>query len=74
MKRLLQWFLHYGLVASVLVWAGAVALMAYHLTDSEWRWAFAALSVGGMATIGGIFWIRTYIDGLTGLSKKENQL
>jgi len=73
-KLLLQWFLHYGLVASVLVWAGAVGLMAYHLTDSEWRWAFAALSVCGIATIGGIFWIRTYIDGLTGLSKKENEL
>jgi len=73
-KLLLQWFLHYGLVASVLVWAGAVGLMAYHLTDSEWRWAFAALSVGGIATIGGIFWIRTYIDGLTGLSKKETEL
>ena len=74
MSRLLQWFLHYGLMAAVLVWAGAVALMAYHLHDSEWRWAFAALSVGGIATIGGIFWIRTYIDGLTGLSKKETEL
>ena len=74
MTQLLQWFLHYGLMASVLVWAGAVGLMAYHLTDSEWRWAFAALSVGGIATIGGIFWIRTYIDGLTGLSKKETEL
>ena len=74
MTQLLQWFLHYGLMASVLVWAGAVGLMAYHLTDAEWRWAFAALSVGGIATIGGIFWIRTYIDGLTGLSKKEPEL
>ena len=74
MKRLLQWFLHYGLVASILVWAAAVGLMAYHLTDSEWRWAFAALSIGGLATIGGIFWIRSYIDGLTESSKKENEL
>ena len=74
MTQLLQWFLHYGLMASVLVWAGAVGLMAYHLTDSEWRWAFAALAVGGIATIGGIFWIRAYIDGLTGLSKKETEL
>jgi hypothetical protein len=46
---------------------------AYHLADSEWRWAFAALSVGGIATIGGIFWIRSYIDGLTGASKKGNE-
>ncbi len=74
MKTLLQWFLHYGLVAAVLVWAGAVGLMAYHLTDSEWRWAFAVLSVGGLATIGGILWIRGYIDGLTEASKKGSEL
>ena len=62
MKTLLHWFLHYGLAVSVLVWAGAVGLMAYHLDDSPWRWAFAALSVGGVATIGAIIWIRKYID------------
>ena len=73
MNRLLRWFLHYGLVAAVLVWAGAVALMAYHLHDSEWRWAFAALSVGGIATIGGILWIRTYIDGLIEASKQGHE-
>jgi len=72
-SRLLQWFLHYGLMAAVLVWAGAVALMAYHLADSEWRWAFAALSAGGLVTIGGIFWMRTYIDGLTDSSKKGHE-
>jgi hypothetical protein len=72
-KVLPQWFLHYGLAASVLVWAGAVGLMAYHLNDSPWRWAFAALSVGGVATIGGILWIRGYIDGLTEASKKETE-
>ena len=72
MKVLLRWFLHYGLMAAVLVWAGAVGLMAYHLTDSEWRWAFAVLSVGGLATIGGILWIRTYIDGMTEASQKGN--
>ena len=74
MKTLLQWFLHYGLVAAVLVWAGAVGLMAYHLTDSEWRWAFVVLSVGGLVTIGGILWIRGYIDGLTEASKKGSGL
>jgi hypothetical protein len=73
-NRLLQWFLHYGLMAAILVWAAAVGLMAYHLADSEWRWAFAALSVGGIATIGGIFWIRSYIDGLTESSKKGHEL
>jgi hypothetical protein len=74
LKVLLQWFLHYGLVASVLVWAGAVGLMAYHLTDSEWRWAFAALSIFGLVTIGGIFWIRSYIDGLAASPNKGQEL
>jgi len=59
-------------MAAILVWAAAVGMMAYHLTDSEWRWAFTALSVGGLVTIGGIFWIRTYIDGLTETSQKGN--
>jgi hypothetical protein len=72
-NRLLQWFLHYGLVASVLVWAVVVGLMAYHLDDSPWRWAFAVLSIGGAATIGGIFWIRAYVDGLTEASKKGTE-
>jgi len=74
MRTVLHWFLHYGLVASILVWAVAVGLMAYHLTDSEWRWAFAALSIFGLVTIAGIFWIRSYIDGLTTASKKGQEL
>lgn len=73
MRQLLQWFYYYGLVAAILVWAGAVGLMAYHLHDSEWRWAFAALSVGGLVTIGGILWIRSYIDGLTETSRKGHE-
>ncbi len=73
MKRLLEWFLHYGLAAAVLVWAGAVGLMAYHLNDSPWRWAFAALSVGGVATIGAIVWIRKYIDRQSGAANKGMQ-
>ena len=47
MTRFLELFMQYGLVAAILVWAGAVGLMAYHLTDSPWRWAFIALSLGG---------------------------
>lgn len=73
MKRLLQWFLHYGLVASVLVWAVVVGLMAYRLDDSGWRWAFAGLSIGGFLTVGGIFWIRSYVDGVMDASKKERE-
>ncbi len=59
---MLEWFLNYGLVAAIAVWAGTVALMAYHLTDSPWRWAFAALAFGGLVTIAGIFQIRKYVD------------
>ena len=73
MTQLLRWFLHYGLMAAVLVWAGAVGLMAYHLADSEWRWVFAALSVAGIATIGCIFWMRAYIDGLTEGTKRGRE-
>jgi len=47
------------------VWAGVVALMAYRLDDSPWRWAFAALAVGGIATVAIIFRIRRYVDELT---------
>lgn len=61
---MLQWFLNYGLVAAIAVWAGTVALMAYHLTDSPWRWAFVALAFGGLVTIAGIFRIRKYVDGM----------
>jgi hypothetical protein len=62
MNRFLQLFLHYGLVAAILVWAATVALMAYHLQDSPWRWAFMALSLAGLGTIGIIFWIRKYVN------------
>jgi hypothetical protein len=64
MTRFLEFFMNYGLIAAILVWAGAVGLMAYHLTDSRWRWAFAALSVGGFATVGLILWIRKYVNAL----------
>ena len=61
---MLRGFLNYGLVAAVVVWAAVVAMMAYRLEDSPWRWAFAALAVGGIATIAAIFKIRKYVDAL----------
>jgi len=61
---MLKGFLNYGLVAAVVVWAAVVAMMAYRLDDSPWRWAFAALAVGGVATVAGIFKIRKYVDAL----------
>ena len=64
MTGFLQCFMNYGLVAAVLVWAAVVGLMAYHLEDSPWRWTFVVLAAGGLATVGMIFKIRKYVDGL----------
>lgn len=61
MNRFLQLFLNYGLVLAILVWAATVALMAYHLHESPWRWAFILLSLAGLGTVGIIFWIRRYV-------------
>ena len=60
MNRFLQLFLNYGLVAAILVWAATVALMAYHLKESPWRWAFVLMSLAGLGTIGVIVWMRKY--------------
>jgi len=62
MNRFLQLFLHYGLVAAILVWAATVALMAYHLKESPWRWAFVLMALAGLGTVGVIFWIRKYVN------------
>jgi carbon starvation protein CstA len=70
-QRMLKAFLNYGLVAAVIVWAGVVALMAYRLDDSPWRWAFAALAVGGIATVAVIFKIRRYVDALNKQSGEQ---
>ena len=70
-EEMLRGFLNYGLVAAVLVWAAVVTLMAYRLDDSPWRWAFAALAVGGVATVAAIFKIRKYIDGLNKASEGQ---
>ena len=62
MNRFLQLFLNYGLVAAILVWAATVAMMASHLKESPWRWAFVLMSLAGLGTIGVIFWIRKYVQ------------
>ena len=69
----LRLFMNYGLVAAVMVWAVVVGMMAYHLNESPWRWAFAALSVGGLVTVGGIFWIRKYVDGMNKASDQRGK-
>jgi hypothetical protein len=70
-KEMLKAFLNYGLVAAVLVWAGVVAMMAYRLEDSPWRWVFVALAVGGVATVAAILKIRKYVDGLNKGSEEQ---
>lgn len=72
MKGFLQYFMNYGLIAAVLVWAAVVGLMAYHLEDSPWRWVFVALAAGGIATVGAIMKIRKYIDRLNKPSQQEH--
>ncbi len=71
MKGFLQYFMNYGLVAAVVVWAAVVGLMAYHLDESPWRWAFIALVAAGLATVAGILRIRKYVDGLGKSSEQE---
>ncbi|MDE3118141.1 MAG: hypothetical protein KGL03_03910 [Nitrospirota bacterium] len=55
----------YGLMAAIVVWAAAVGLMAYRLEDSPWRWAFAALALGGIVLVKAILWMRKYIDNMS---------
>ena len=68
---MLRAFLNYGLVAAVLVWAVVIGMMAYRLDESPWRWVFAALAVGGILTVVGIFRIRKYVDGLKKAGEQE---
>jgi membrane protein implicated in regulation of membrane protease activity len=63
----------YGLMAAILVWAGAIGLMAINLPDSPWRWVFASLSIAGVATVYGIVRIRRYINSLSKTSEQGKQ-
>ncbi len=73
MRAFRLWFLNYGLVASILVSTALVALLAYRLEGSRWRWPMAALALGGIGTAAGILWIRRYIDRQTKASGQESQ-
>ena len=71
---MLRAFLNYGLVAAVAVWAAVIAIMAYRLEGSPWRWAFVGLVVAGGLTVAAIFWIRHYIDALNkAVEERRNQ-
>ena len=56
------WFMNYGLVLSILVSTALVAVLAYRLDGSRWRWPMVALALAGIGTAFGILWIRRYID------------
>jgi MFS family permease len=57
-----QWFMNFGLVAAILVSTALVAVLAYRLDGSRWRWPMVALALAGIGTAFGILWIRRYID------------
>ena len=56
------WFMNYGLVLSILVSTALVAVLAYRLDGSRWRWPMVALALAGIGTAVGILWLRRYID------------
>ena len=71
MRAFRQWFMNYGLVAAILVATALVAVLAYRLEGSRWRWPLVALVLAGFGTVAGIFWIRRYVNNLTKESEGE---
>ena len=67
----LRLFMNYGLVAAIFVGTALVAVLAYRLEGSPWRWPLVALVLCGLGTIAGIFWIRKYVDGLKKSTEQE---
>ena len=67
------WFMNYGLVASILVSTALVAVLAYRLEGSRWRWPMVALALAGIGTAAGILWIKRYINSLTKKSEEEGR-
>ena len=69
---MLRAYLNYGLIASVVVWAAIIGVMAYRLNESPWRWAFIGLMFAGGLTIAAIFWIKSYVDRQTKASEQRS--
>ena len=67
------WFMNYALVAAILVSTAPVAVLAYRLDGSRWRWPMVALALAGIGTAVGILWIKRYINSLTKKSEEEGR-
>ncbi len=68
-----QWFMNFGLVAAILVSTALVAVLAYRLEGSRWRWPMVALAMAGIGTAVGILWLRKYIDRQPKASEQGSQ-
>ncbi|MDH4302086.1 MAG: hypothetical protein OEV51_08415 [Nitrospira sp.] len=70
---MLRAYLNYGLIASVVVWAAIIGVMAYRLNESPWRWAFIGLVFAGGLTVAVILWIKKYVDRQTQAAERRSQ-
>ncbi len=70
---MLRAYLNYGLIASVVVWAAIIGVMAYRLNESPWRWAFIGLVFAGGLTVAAILWIKKYVDRQTQAAERRSQ-
>ena len=74
MRRLILKFMEHGLLWAILVWAGAVALMAINTPDPFWRWAFLGLSATGVIIVVVINWARKKLVRAAQGPKEGNEL
>ena len=74
MKRLILKFMEHGLLWAILVWAGAVALMAINTPDPFWRLVFLGLSATGVVIVIVINWARKKMVSAAQVQKDGSQL
>jgi len=73
-KRLILKFMEHGLLWAILVWAGAVALMAINTPDPFWRLVFLGLSATGVVIVIVINWARKKMVSAAQVQKDGSQL